>query len=262
MLRESELELEEVKGVSLTLRDGCLMGVVGRVASGKSSLLATILGETTLLGGQLAVNGRCAYVEQEPCILPDSVQANIAFGLPLDEGRLREVIEVCHLSKDIEGFPQGLSTLIGERGVNISGGQRARISLARACYSQADIYLLDDPLSAVDPEVAEGIFRDCVRGYLREKAVLLVTHQLRFLPKMDKIVVLESGEQVFCGSYTAFQTSAQDLFNAESTLDSLALEERDSALKEWVLRERTQSPPLHQTLPIRRGTRREENKEP
>ena len=97
---------------------------------------------------------------------------------------------------------------------------------------------------------------------MREKAVLLVTHQLRFLPKMDKIVVLESGEQVFCGSYTAFQTSAQDLFNAESTLDSLALEERDSALKEWVLRERTQSPPLHQTLPIRRGTRREENKEP
>ena len=115
-------------------------------------------------------------MEQEPCIFSDSVRNNILFGLPLDEERLSEVVRVCQLEEDLTQLANGLDTKIGERGVNISGGQRARISLARACYSEADIYLLDDPLSAVDPHVAKKIFTDCICRYLREKAVLLVTH--------------------------------------------------------------------------------------
>ena len=115
-------------------------------------------------------------MEQEPCIFSDSVRNNILFGLPLDEERLREVVRVCQLEEDLTQLANGLDTKIGERGVNISGGQKARISLARACYSEADIYLLDDPLSALDPHVAKRIFSECIRGYLREKAVLLVTH--------------------------------------------------------------------------------------
>ena len=97
---------------------------------------------------------------------------------------------MCQLEEDLSQLVSGLDTEIGERGVNISGGQRARISLARACYSDADIFLLDDPLSAVDPRVAHNIFSQCIRGYLREKAVLLVTHQLSFLDRVDEIIVL------------------------------------------------------------------------
>ena len=166
------------------------MAVVGRVGSGKSSLLASLLGETHILSGSLSRRGRVAYVEQEPCIFSDSVRNNILFGRAEEEERLREVLRVCQLEEDLSQLVSGLDTEIGERGVNISGGQRARISLARACYSDADIFLLDDPLSAVDPRVAHNIFSQCIRGYLREKAVLLVTHQLSFLDRVDEIIVL------------------------------------------------------------------------
>ena len=161
------------------------MAVVGRVGSGKTSLLASLLGETHILSGTLDRRGRIAYVEQEPCIFSDSVRNNILFGLPLDEERLSEVVRVCQLEPDLQQLVNGLDTEIGERGVNISGGQRARISLARACYSNADIYLLDDPLSAVDPHVGKNLFSLCLRGMLREKAVLLVTHQVSYLEKVD-----------------------------------------------------------------------------
>ena len=173
--------------------------------SGKSSLLASLLGETHLRSGCRSLRGRVAYVEQEPCIFSDSVRNNILFGLPLDEERLKEVVRVCQLEEDLTQLTNGLDTEIGERGVNISGGQKARISLARACYSDADIYLLDDPLSAVDPHVAKKLFSVCIRGLLREKAVMIVTHQIAFLDRVDEILVLEEGRQVFKGSCNEFQ---------------------------------------------------------
>ena len=119
-----------------------------------------------------------AYVEQEPFILSASVSQNIQFGLPLDQSRLDTAVKYAQLTSDLQLFANGIDTVIGERGVNISGGQKARISLARAIYSNADIILLDDPLSAVDPEVASRIFLDCIRGFLKDKLVVLVTHQL------------------------------------------------------------------------------------
>ena len=190
--------------ISLTLEDGKLLAVVGRVGSGKTSLLASLLGETHIQSGTITRRGRVAYVEQEPCIFSDSVRNNILFGLPLDEERLHEVVRVCQLEEDLTQLANGLDTEIGERGVNISGGQKARISLARACYSQADIYLLDDPLSAVDPHVGRKLFSLCIRGFLKEKAVLLVTHQLSFLDRADEILVLEGGKAVFKGTYKEF----------------------------------------------------------
>ncbi len=144
--------------VSFELEEGTLLGVIGKIGSGKSSLLATVMGETEVTSGKVRRNGTLAYVEQEPCILSDSVRNNILFGLPLDEKRLADVIKVCELREDLKMFARGLDTEIGERGVNISGGQKARLSLARACYSDADIFLLDDPLSAVDPHVAQKLF--------------------------------------------------------------------------------------------------------
>ena len=115
---------------------------------------------------------------------------------------MHQVVRVCQLEPDLKLFPRGILTQIGEQGVNISGGQRARIALARAVYSRADIYLLDDPLSAVDPAVANQIFEKCINGVLRNKARILVTHQLQFLNRVPRILVLDSkGRQQFIGSF-------------------------------------------------------------
>ena len=154
------------------------MIVVGSVGSGKTSLLHALMNETNKTGGSQTVRGRLAYVEQEPFIFSASIRDNVCFGLDYEPERFKTALEVSQLIRDMENFARGDETVIGERGVNISGGQKARISLARAVYSDADIYLLDDPLSAVDPEVAHAIFTECITGHLKSKLVVLVTHQL------------------------------------------------------------------------------------
>ena len=134
--------------------------------------------------------GRIAYVEQEPFIFSASIIDNVCFGLDYDPDRFEIALRKSQLYKDMENFANGEETVIGERGINISGGQKARISLARAIYSNADIYLLDDPLSAVDPEVANAIFKECISEYLSDKLVVLVTHQLQFIKNCERILVL------------------------------------------------------------------------
>ena len=126
--------------------------------------------------GNASVVGSIAYVEQEPFIFSASVKDNITFGKPYEQIRFEWAIKNAQLNSDLETFGNGADTVIGERGVNISGGQKARISLARAIYSDADIILLDDPLSAVDPEVANKIFTECIQDALKDKLVILVTH--------------------------------------------------------------------------------------
>lgn len=121
------------------------------------------------------------------------------------------------LQSDLELFGNGADTVIGERGVNISGGQKARISLARAVYADADIVLLDDPLSAVDPEVANKIFTECIQGALKDKLVILVTHQLQFLERCEKIMLLKEGKVVQQGTYQQISDSG---FNIKDILDS------------------------------------------
>ena len=162
------------------------MVVVGQVGCGKTSLLYSIMQEMETQKGKTFVNGSVSYVEQEPFIYSDTVLENIMFGKPFDRQRLEDAIKYSCLTRDIEIFSKGLKTVIGERGTNVSGGQKARISLARALYSNSDIVLLDDPLSAVDPEVASSIYHDCITGYLKDKCVILVTHQLQFLEKITK----------------------------------------------------------------------------
>lgn len=125
-------------------------------------------------------------------------------------------IKAAQLERDLQLFGKGLNTVIGERGVNISGGQKARISLARAIYSNADIVLLDDPLSAVDPEVANKIFDECILGVLKDKLTILVTHQLQFLEKSEKILLLKNGKVENMGSYEEINAT----FNIKDILDS------------------------------------------
>ena len=147
-----------LQNVSLQASSGQLIGITGPVGSGKTSLLMTILGEIPISSGQMSCTGKMAYVSQTPWVYSGTVRENVVFGMPFVEEKFNKIIEVCDLGKDLSRFPKRDLTEIGQRGVILSGGQRARVSLARAIYSDADIYLLDDPLSAVDAKVGKLLF--------------------------------------------------------------------------------------------------------
>ena len=191
-------------GVSLDVAHGELVAVVGPVASGKSTLLMAVLRELEPVSGTVRTTGKVTYASQEAWILAETVRENIIFGTPFDEARYRRVVKVCQLERDFSIFPDGDETEIGERGLTLSGGQRARISLARAAYVQADVYLLDDPLSAVDVEVGAAMFHECIVGFLAKSgaAVILVTHQVQFLSRVDRVLVLgNEGSMDGLGTY-------------------------------------------------------------
>ncbi|XP_066255316.1 probable multidrug resistance-associated protein lethal(2)03659 isoform X2 [Euwallacea similis] len=184
-----------------------LAAVVGPVGSGKTTLLQLILKELPLDKGTLRVNGSVSYAPQEPWLFVGSIRENITFGQELNLAKYQEVVRVCALDRDFSLFPFGDKTIVGERGVTLSGGQKARINLARAVYKDADIYLLDDPLSAVDAHVGKHIYEECIRGYLKERAVVLVTHQLQYLRHIQKIYLLEDGRVQASGNYDELQKS-------------------------------------------------------
>lgn len=169
---------------------GKLCAIVGPVGAGKSSVLQLILGELCKQSGEIKVGGEISYSSQEPWLFGSSVRKNILFGLEYDRQRYRKVVKVCALEPDFDQFPQRDQTMVGERGVSLSGGQRARINLARSIYREADIYLMDDPLSAVDTHVGKHLFEECIIKHLAGKTRILVTHQLQYLKKADHIVVI------------------------------------------------------------------------
>ncbi len=171
-------ESEEMSLVDLSfkLNKGERLVGIGPIGAGKTTLLYSLMHETIIKKGKLDVKDKVAYVEQEPFIFTGSVVENVTFGSEFDRRRFNEVIRVCQMESDLKLLTKGENTIIGDKGVNISGGQKARLSLARAVYSNADIYLLDDPLSAVDPQVAEKLFKQCICNYLKDKSVVLVTH--------------------------------------------------------------------------------------
>ena len=189
-------------GVTMNAHEDSLVIIfAGPVGSGKSSLLKTMIGELPLSGGKLSLDGLFSNSPQTPWVFSGSVKKNILFGGPLDQNRYEAVLEACDLQKDISRFPNEDLTLIGERGVTMSGGQRARISLACAVYREADVYLLDNPLSAVDATVSKNIFEKCVVNLLSGKLRVLVSHQMQFLKKADHIVMLKQGSVASQGTY-------------------------------------------------------------
>ncbi|XP_050545467.1 probable multidrug resistance-associated protein lethal(2)03659 isoform X2 [Daktulosphaira vitifoliae] len=199
--------------INLTVVPGRLVAIIGPVGSGKSSLFQAILRELPLSEGNISVNGVMSYASQEPWLFAGSVQQNILFGSPMNEERYKKVIKVCALKKDFEQFPYGDRTIVGERGVSLSGGQRARINLARAVYKEADIYLMDDPLSAVDTHVGKHLFDKCIKGFLKEKTCVLITHQLQYLNSVDQIILMQNGNVLREGSYNDLLNSGLDFTN-------------------------------------------------
>uniref|UniRef100_A0A8C1PCR4 Uncharacterized protein n=1 Tax=Cyprinus carpio TaxID=7962 RepID=A0A8C1PCR4_CYPCA len=195
--------------VSLDIKPGRLVAVVGAVGSGKTSLISALLGELHSLKGRINIKGSVAFVPQQAWIQNATVMDNILFGSNLDEERYRSVVDACALGPDLDLLPGRDQTEIGEKGINLSGGQKQRVSLARAVYSSADVYLLDDPLSAVDSHVGKHLFERVIgpKGLLKDKTRILVTHGISFLPYVDEIVVLVNGVVSEVGSYDGLRAS-------------------------------------------------------
>lgn len=198
-----------LKNVSLDIKPGRLVAVVGAVGSGKSSLMSALLGEMYSTKGFINIQGSMAFVPQQAWIQNSTLRDNVLFGSSHEERRFQGVIEACALAPDLELLPGGDLTEIGEKGINLSGGQKQRVSLARAAYSQADIYLLDDPLSAVDSHVGKHLFDQVIgpNGLLKDKTRILVTHGVGFLPYVDEIIVLVDGVVSEVGSYKSLRAS-------------------------------------------------------
>ncbi|XP_026805613.1 probable multidrug resistance-associated protein lethal(2)03659 [Rhopalosiphum maidis] len=213
-----------LNNINLSVRPGRLVAIIGPVGAGKSSLIQAILRELPLCEGSISVCGTLSYASQEPWLFNGSIQQNILFGSPMDYNRYEEVIKVCALKTDFKQLPYGDRSLVGERGVSLSGGQRARVNLARAIYKQADIYLLDDPLSAVDTHVGKHIFEKCIKDYLKKKTCILITHQIQYLSSVDHIVLMENANILAEGSYQELQSSGLDftklLKSSDETADS------------------------------------------
>ncbi|XP_068682854.1 ATP-binding cassette sub-family C member 4-like [Montipora foliosa] len=198
----STSERPALQNLSLKVTRGQLLGIAGSVGSGKTSLLMNMLGELPVFTGHVTCIGKIAYVAQMPWVFSGTMRENITFGMPFIEDKYQKILKVCDLEKDLRTFPKRDLTEIGQRGVILSGGQRARLSLARAMYSDADIYLMDDPLSAVDAKVSKQLFERCIKKFLVGRLRILVTHQVQFLKHTDNMIILQNGCLVFQGTYS------------------------------------------------------------
>ncbi|KAJ3067176.1 hypothetical protein HDU98_009622 [Podochytrium sp. JEL0797] len=203
----------QLKDVNLRVEAGSLVVVVGKVGSGKSSLFHAILGDMERTSGSVDIFGQISYAAQSPWLQSASIKQNILFGCPFDEKKYKEVIKVCSLERDLTLFADGDQSEIGEKGVTLSGGQAARVGLARAVYADRDILLLDDPLAAVDSHVGKHLLEECILKYCKNKTIVLVTHQLHVAHNADKIVMLQDGAVAEQGRFEDL-ISSQGLFAA------------------------------------------------
>jgi len=208
--------LVTLKNIDLEAQNGELVAIIGPTGSGKSSILHAILGEIPSLNGVVQSRGTIAYVPQQAWIFNATIRENILFGLDFDQKLYDKAVRISGLGKDLRDMVAGDQTEIGERGINLSGGQKQRVSIARAVYAQCDVYLFDDPLSALDAHVGKSVFEDCVWQGLKGKTRILVTNQIQFVNHCDKIIWLEknpldgSGQVRASGSYSDLMNNNTD----------------------------------------------------
>ena len=202
---EHQITLQDI---NLRVPEGSLVAVVGSVGSGKSSLVSAMLGEMETISGMVNTKGKIAFVPQQAWLKNATLKDNILFGKRFKKDLYKKVLECCAMTTDLKVLPGGDETEIGEKGINLSGGQKQRISLARAVYNNCDLYLLDDPLSAVDSHVGKHIFEHVIgpEGLLKKKTRVLVTHGVGFLTQVDKIFVLKNGRISEDGTYEGRMT--------------------------------------------------------
>lgn len=235
-------QLFKLANLTLQVRRGELLAVVGPVGSGKSSLGLAIAGQMVHLGGEVTLGtpqNQIAYCAQKPWIQNANVRDNITFGLPFDEERYKEVIRAAAIQLDIdEVFPNDNLTELGEKGITISGGQKARLQLARILYQdQCDIFILDDPLSAVDAHTSKSIMRRAILEYLADRTRILITNQLQYISQCDRVAWVKDGCIQAVGRYEELMasesefrafvadTKQQDGFSSDHGKDKLDAEE-------------------------------------
>ncbi|XP_049372840.1 ABC transporter C family member 12-like isoform X2 [Solanum verrucosum] len=191
---DSKPEHPTLSNINLDIPVGELVAIVGGTGEGKTSLISAILGELPPLGNaSVTIRGSIAYVPQVSWIFNATVRENVLFGSNFEPTRYWKAIDITALDHDLELLPGRDLTEIGERGVNISGGQKQRVSMARAVYKNSDIYIFDDPLSALDAHVSHEVFKNCIKEELQGKTRVLVTNQLHFLPQVDRIILVSEG---------------------------------------------------------------------
>ena len=193
----------------MEIKSGELVGIIGEIGSGKTTLLEAILNSLIILNPKkcddIYINESISYVPQIPWIQNETIRNNILFFSEFNEKKYEKVINFSELKYDLINLEGGDLTEIGERGINLSGGQKVRLTLARALYQDSDIYLLDDIFSALDTKIGNKIMINCIINYLKNKTRLLVTHSLNYLHLMDRIILLKEGKIIFNGDYEQFQ---------------------------------------------------------
>ena len=207
-----------LRSIDFAATRGSLVVLAGAVGSGKSTLIRAIIQEESCIEGEVTCPGTVAYAPQTTWIFPGTIKENILFGETFDEDRFTAVVKACALENDLENFPNAEKTVIGERGAVLSGGQRARVCLARAGYANADVYFLDDPLSALDAGVGEHVYKNCILGLLSTKTRILVTNEVSYMKGADRIVLLSKGAVLAEGSFWEVQDNGLLQTLARNTL--------------------------------------------
>ncbi|KAL3283447.1 hypothetical protein HHI36_006592 [Cryptolaemus montrouzieri] len=226
-----ESNIPTLKDLNMNIAPGSFFAIIGPVASGKSSLLKLLIGELISSSGTIHIPGTISYAAQESWLFGASIKKNILFGNEFDKYRYQNIIKICALEKDLQQFPKGDETNVADRGVSLSGGQRARINLARAIYRKADIYLIDDPLSAVDTTVGKHLFDHCFVKYLKGKTRILITQHLQYVQKADWIIVLNKGSIVAEGTFDQILEKNLEFTNSMITSEETTGKEHSEVLK-------------------------------
>nr|3SI7_A Chain A, Cystic fibrosis transmembrane conductance regulator [Mus musculus]3SI7_B Chain B, Cystic fibrosis transmembrane conductance regulator [Mus musculus]3SI7_C Chain C, Cystic fibrosis transmembrane conductance regulator [Mus musculus]3SI7_D Chain D, Cystic fibrosis transmembrane conductance regulator [Mus musculus] len=227
-----------LKNINLNIEKGEMLAITGSTGSGKTSLLMLILGELEASEGIIKHSGRVSFCSQFSWIMPGTIKENI-IGVSYDEYRYKSVVKACQLQQDITKFAEQDNTVLGEGGVTLSGGQRARISLARAVYKDADLYLLDSPFGYLDVFTEEQVFESCVCKLMANKTRILVTSKMEHLRKADKILILHQGSSYFYGTFSELQSLRPDFSSklmGYDTFDQFTEERRSSILTETLRR--------------------------
>ena len=219
--------------INFKIKKGEHVGIIGEVGSGKTCLLNAIINNLEVLNkeyleGNIKISGTISFVSQNAWILNDTIEQNILFFKEMEREKYNKIIRICQLEQDLLIFPLGDQTEIGEKGVNLSGGQKARLAIARAIYNDSEIYIFDDPLSALDAYVGMNLFNEVFNNYLKEKTVIISTHALQYVSFFDKVFYMHQGAIKFKGGpkeiekeqfYLDFKNIESNKLNEENDLN-------------------------------------------